>query len=201
MSKIKISPQEHLKHPWRVHALCADFELEDVWRVPAELAAQHSLHLFMDQFKKTEGQLVKKGAAGLLFKLRLALGKLFGWDAQPNPNREGSIRLRYAQQNGLTVLQLPNPGTGSFVPVYQLENEFLSEIENETVHATLHFGRVPLRENVWGIQMAVHVKPRGWFGKGYMLLIKPFRLWIVYPAMMRSASTMWKRYLVSQSQG
>jgi Protein of unknown function (DUF2867) len=200
VSSIKISPQQHLKHPWQVHALCADFELEDVWRVPVELGAQHSLQIFMDQFKKTEAQLLKKGAAGWLFKLRLALGKLFGWDAHPDPNREGSIRLRYAQQQGLTVLQLPHPGSGSFVPVYQLENEFLSEIENDTVHATLHFGRVPLRENVWGIQMAVQVKPKGWFGKGYMLLIKPFRLWVVYPAMMRSASKMWKQFLASQSQ-
>jgi hypothetical protein len=197
---IKISPEQHLKHPWRVHALCTDFELEDAWRVPVELGAQHSLQMFMDQFKKTEAQLVKKGAAGLLFKLRLALGKLFGWDAHPDPNREGSIRLRYAQQQGLTVLQLPHPGNDSFVPVYQLENEVLSEIENETVHAALHFGRVLIRENVWGIQMAVLVKPKGWFGKAYMLLIKPFRLWIVYPTMMHAASKMWKKFLVSQAR-
>ena len=201
MSIIKISPKQHLEHPWQVHALCADFELEDVWRVPVELGAQHSLQMFMNQFKQTEAQLVKKGPAGLLFKLRLALGKLFGWDAHPDPNRQGSIRLRYAQQQGLTISQLPQPGTGSFVPVYQLENEVLSEIENETVHATLHFGRVPLRENVWGIQMAVHVKPKGLFGKGYMLLIKPFRLWIVYPSLMREASKMWKHFLVQDSKG
>lgn len=197
MPTFKISPQEHLKHPWQVHVLCPDFELEDVWHVPVELDAHHSLQMFMDQFKKTEAQLLEKGAAGLLFKLRLALGKLFGWDSQPDPNRYGSIRLRYAHQQGLTVLQLPHPGNGSFVPVYQLESEVLSEIENETVHATLHFGRVPIRENVWGIQMAVLVKPKGWFGKGYMQLIKPFRLWIVYPTMMRSASKMWKQFLVS----
>jgi Protein of unknown function (DUF2867) len=200
VSTIKISPGQHLKHQWQVHALCADFDLEDVWCVPVELGAQHSLQMFMDQFKKAEGELVKKGAAGLLFKLRLALGKLFGWDAQPDPNRPGSIRLRYAQQQGLTVLQLPHPGIGSFVPVYQLENEVLSEIENDTVHATLHFGRVPLRENVWGIQMAVHVKPKGRFGKGYMLLIKPFRLWIVYPSLMRTAAKMWTQFLASQSK-
>jgi hypothetical protein len=175
---IKINPEQHLKHPWQVHALCADFELEDVWRVPVELGEQHSLQMFMDQFKKAEAQLVMRGAAGLLFKLRLTVGKLFGWDVHPNPNRSVSIRLRYAQQQGLTVLQLPHPGISSFVPVYQLENEVLSEIENETVHATLHFGRVPIRENVWGIQMAVHVKPKGRFGKRYMLLIKPFRLWM-----------------------
>lgn len=198
MSTIKISRQQHFKHPWQVHALCADFELEDVWLIPVELREQHSLEMFMSQFKKAETKLLKKGAAGLLFQLRLALGKLFGWDAQPDPHRKGSIRLRYAQQKGLTVLQLPPPGNEMFAPVYQLENEVLSEIENDTVHATLHLGRVPLRENVWGIQMAVLVKPKGWFGKAYMLFIKPFRLWIVYPAMMRAAAKMWKKFLSSR---
>jgi hypothetical protein len=200
VSTIKVSPQQHFKHPWQVHALCADFELEDVWLIPVELSAQHSLEMFISQFKKAETKLLKKGTAGLLFKLRLALGKLLGWDAQPDPNREGSIRLLYARQKGLTVSQLPHPGNEMFVPVFQLENEVLSEIENDTVHATLHFGRVPIRENVWGIQMAVLVKPKGWFGKAYMLFIKPFRLWIVYPAMMRAASKMWKQFLASQSQ-
>jgi hypothetical protein len=199
MSKIKISPQQHLKHPWQVHALCADFEVEDVWLVPVELGKQHTLQMFLDQFKKAQAELAKQGAASLLVKLRLALGKLFSWDAHPDPNWKGSIRFRYAQQNGLTVSQLPDPGNGSFVPVYDLENEVLSEIENETVHATLHFGRVPIRENTWGVQMAVLVKPKGWFGKGYMLLIKPFRLWIVYPALMRSASKTWKQFLASLS--
>jgi hypothetical protein len=54
--------------------------------------------------------------------------------------------------------------------------------------------------NVWGIQMAVYVTPKGWFGKAYMLLIKPFRLWIVYPAMMSAASTRWKLFLASHPQ-
>jgi hypothetical protein len=41
--------------------------------------------------------------------------------------------------------------------------------------------------------MAVYVKPRGLFGKGYMALIKPFRYWIVYPALMRAIERMWTR--------
>ena len=42
-------------------------------------------------------------------------------------------------------------------------------------------------------QMAVYVKPRGAFGRGYMALIKPFRYWIVYPALMRQTERMWNR--------
>jgi hypothetical protein len=40
--------------------------------------------------------------------------------------------------------------------------------------------------------MAVYVKPRGVLGKGYMLLIKPFRYLIVYPALMREFERAWK---------
>jgi hypothetical protein len=39
--------------------------------------------------------------------------------------------------------------------------------------------------------MAVYVKPRGPLGKGYMALIKPFRHWIVYPALMRQFERVW----------
>jgi hypothetical protein len=33
-------------------------------------------------------------------------------------------------------------------------------------------------------QMAVYVMPRGRLGDGYMALIKPFRYWVVYPALL-----------------
>ncbi len=42
-------------------------------------------------------------------------------------------------------------------------------------------------------QMAVYVKPRGRFGRAYMELIKPFRYWIVYPALMRQLERTWQR--------
>jgi Protein of unknown function (DUF2867) len=41
--------------------------------------------------------------------------------------------------------------------------------------------------------MAVYVKPRGLFGKGYMAFIKPFRYLVVYPALMRHIERAWKR--------
>jgi hypothetical protein len=41
--------------------------------------------------------------------------------------------------------------------------------------------------------MAVYVKPRGLFGRGYMALIKPFRYLIVYPALTRQLGRAWDR--------
>jgi len=192
---IKIDAKEHLAHSLRVHELLKDFELEDVWRLPVTLTSQHSLQLFLDQLQKSRDKSLP-GAAGLLFKFRLWLGKVFSLDEKQLRHEliPGTIRHRYAVQEGLTFEQLPNPGAGDFIRVYLLENEFLAEIENKTVQAALHLSRVPRGDN-WGIHMAVYVKPKGLFGRLYMLLIKPFRLWVVYPTMFKSAREKWEEYL------
>jgi len=196
--KTKIDEQEHLTQPLRVHTLLSDFELEDVWRIPVNLASTHSLQLFMDQFAKANDQLRHCGMAGLLFRIRSFIGRLFKWDEKLLQDHliPGSIRFRYARQENLSYHDLPHPGSGVFNPVYKLENELLSEIENKTVHAALHLSRVPDRDT-WTIHMAVYVKPKGRFGKGYMQFIKPFRVWIVYPSLMNAARTHWEAYLKS----
>ena len=145
LPKTKISDQEHLIQPLRVHSLLPDFELEDVWRLPVTLTSANSLQLFMDQFSDSNTRVVNTGITGLLFRLRLFLGRLFKWDENLKQDHliPGSIRARYSQQENLKYDDLPDPGSGNFIPVYKLENEFLSEIENKTVHAALHFNRVP----------------------------------------------------------
>jgi Protein of unknown function (DUF2867) len=198
--KSKIDSREHLTQPLRVHSLLPDFELEDVWRVPVTLTSNQTLQLLMDQFSKSNSITTKTGITGLLFKFRLFLGRLFKWDEKSGQDYRlpGSIRSRYAQQESIAYEDLLPPGSGSFIPVYKLENEFLSEIENKTVHGALHFSRVPSGQDTWNIHMAVYVKPKGLFGKFYMLLIKPFRLWIVYPALMSAARKNWEGYLKSE---
>ncbi len=101
----------------------------------------------------------------------------------------------YAKHEGISLDQLPTPGDGSFIPVYELENEYLSEIENKTVEAAIHFSKVPLEPGIWTIHMAIYVKPKGLFGRLYMILIKPFRVWVVYPAIMKAARKRWNEYL------
>jgi len=155
----------------------------------------------MDQFTNSNTRVVNTGLTGLLFRMRLFIGRLLRWDEKQDHFTPGSIRFRYAQQENLTVDDLPHPGSGSFIPVFKLENEFLSEIENSTVQAALHLSRVPSGENTWAIHMAVYVKPKGWFGQSYMMLIKPFRLWIVYPALMNAARKNWEAYLKTTVPG
>src|ERR671916_699821 len=78
-----------------------------------------------------------------------------------------------------------------FVPLYRTDVEFAEEMSNRTVHAVGHLAWVDQGEGRYQGQMAVYVKPRGLLGKGYMALIKPFRYWVVYPALMRQIEREW----------
>ena len=113
--------------------------------------------------------------------------------------RKGSIRERYATLKNLTVDQLLDPGTRDFIPVYDLKNESLVEIENDTVKAALHLSRVPLNNSMYTVHMTVYVIPKGLFGIIYMAIIKPFRLWIVYPAIMQFMQKQWQAYKANQN--
>jgi len=88
--------------------------------------------------------------------------------------------------NGVHFDHLP------FVPLYRTENEFAAEISNRTVHGVAHVAWVDRGNGLYQPQMAVYVKPRGRSGQAYMAFIKPFRYWIVYPALERQAERMWR---------
>jgi hypothetical protein len=78
-----------------------------------------------------------------------------------------------------------------FVPLYRTDVEFAAEVSNRTVHGVMHLAWVDQGKGRYQGQMAVYVKPRGPLGKAYMALIKPFRYWVVYPALMRQAERVW----------
>lgn len=82
-------------------------------------------------------------------------------------------------------------GSLPFVPLYRTDVEFAAEMSNPTVHGVMHLAWVAQGGARYQAQMAVYVKPRGLSGKAYMALIKPFRYWIVYPALMRQTERMW----------
>jgi hypothetical protein len=201
---MRLPPEEHLAHDWRVTALAADFELLDVWRYPIEIEASIPLASFIEFMKFQQAALVESsGAAGMLFRLRGVLGKLFRWDdddegapseARPIPGcTETTVCARLEADERSAVPG--EPQSGGFSPVYLFENESLLEISNATVHALMHLGRVAISESHWSPQMAVYVKTRGALGRGYMRLIGPFRHLIVYPAMMRAAARGWPTWL------
>jgi len=65
-----------------------------------------------------------------------------------------------------------------------------AEIRNATVHAFLC---TALREGPSGYRLywAVYVKPTSWLTPLYMMLIEPFRRFIVYPAMLGRVRSAW----------
>jgi uncharacterized protein DUF2867 len=83
-------------------------------------------------------------------------------------------------------------GSLPFVPLYRTDTEFAAELSNRTVHAAMHLAWVDEGGDRYRGEMAVYVKPRGAFGKGYMALIKPFRHWIVYPALLKQTERAWR---------
>ncbi len=192
---MKITNQDHLQHHWRVHPLLPDFEIEDVWKFPVRLEEHHTLDEFREQFKQVMDGLTQNGLVAFLFKLRFFIGGIFGWDKEEErvhfkPN---SIRERYAKAEGLSFSQMPAPGKEEFCPVYALDKEALMEIENATVHAAMHLGKVP-EAGDYTVQMTVYVKPKGLLGTAYLAVIKPFRLFIVYPTMLRIMAKQWEKY-------
>ncbi len=204
---MRIDKEQHSRHPWKVHGLAADFELEDLWQFPISASPErgHSLSIFREKvFLRVFEDLGKRGLAGWLFRLRGAMGRLFGWDRPGKSGPTGfwereSVRARYLRMHGngggnSAQAVKDAEGEPSFRAVYELEDEYLTEISNQTVHALLHLGWVPLASGKHGVQMAVYVKKRGLLGRVYMKLIKPFRLWIVYPTMMRLVGREWRRF-------
>lgn len=194
---MRIDSKEHLKNPWKSHMLMTDFEIEDVWQLPITLKPEHTIADVQEQFSKAMAKIESKGIAGWLFQFRLFLGRLFHWDEKEKQTLllPGSIRERYAMAASLSNEQLPDPGDGNFVPVYNLTEESLAEIENTTVHTAIHLGKVATELDEYTVQMTIYVKPKVTFGQVYMWLIKPFRLLIVYPTLLRTIKRQWQSYL------
>jgi hypothetical protein len=84
------------------------------------------------------------------------------------------------------------PGThdGPFRLVYQFPNESLSEIRNATVQGYVCVALTPI-DTGYRLYWAVYVRPVSWITTPYLLLIEPFRRFILYPAMLRRIRRAW----------
>jgi hypothetical protein len=193
--------------PWRIREIVPDFTLEDVWALPVEGSADEFSTL-LEVGGSLDPAHADSGATRFLWQLRDRLGDWFGL---------GRIRVPAGGDPGAAGGKLPIPGTtetslagrvpadlrataadldfGSlpFTPLYRTDVEAAAEVSNQTVHGVMHLAWVDQGDGRYQGQMAVYVKPRGRFGRGYMALIKPFRYWIVYPALMQQFERAWNR--------
>lgn len=202
----RIPNAEHEAQPWRIHEIVSDFTLEDVWALPARGGAGDFAE-FLAVTTSMDPAHSDNAPTRFLWKLRDRLGAWFGLGRITAPPDEasgagGGLRIPGTEETSVAG-RLPDDlrgtaagvdfGSVPFVPLYLTDTEAAAEISNQTVHGVAHLAWVERGDGHYQGQMAVYVKPRGTFGRGYMALIKPFRYWIVYPALMRQFERTWDR--------
>lgn len=204
-------PKEiHYSYPWKVHEIAKDFELLDVWDFPilADKTQNQDFSLFLQVMQQPSKPSVrsyfsiKSLIARFLVILRVFLGEAFGLDKNVNtlpiPGcKETSLKNRLSEQDIKRSLAeaVGEEDQEKFIwrTVYLYENEMLTELSNETVHALMHFGWVHKSENYCTAQLAVYAKPRGTTGEFYMKLIMPFRHAIIYPVLLEEVKNRWEK--------
>jgi hypothetical protein len=202
---MRLPNEAHESRPWRIREIVPDFILEDAWALPVHGGAE-DFQALLDIMASSDPANAESLPTRVLWRVRDRLGSWFGLGGISDPIDSGS--------DGAAA-KLPIPGTNEtsladrlpddlrntaadlhfralpFVPLYRTDVEFAAEISNRTVHGVMHLAWVDQGEGRYQGQMAVYVKPRGPFGKGYMALIRPFRHWVVYPALLRQIERSW----------
>ncbi|HZV73159.1 MAG TPA: DUF2867 domain-containing protein [Conexibacter sp.] len=199
---MKLPNAEHERRPWRIHDIVPDFTLEDVWALPVQGGPQ-DFRALLELAGSFDPSQAESGPTRFLWNLRDRLGVWLDLGEISTPvdgvepgglpipgTTETSLRDRVPldlrdSASDLAFRSLP------FIPLYRTDREAAAEISNKTVHGVAHLAWVDLGEGRYEGRMAVYVKPRGAFGRAYMALIKPFRYWVVYPALMRQMERAW----------
>lgn len=198
MAQHRIRLEDHLSQPWLVHDLLADLSVEDVWEFPVRLRPGDSLADFRREMTVAVRNMNPLDPAALLFRIRYTIGKLFRWDRVQGTPWRRRLYDRFVAAHP----ELPATDAVAEVEaatVYETPDEYLGEIENRTVLAGLHLSRISVGDGAYGVRLAVYVKPKGRGGRLYMSLIKPFRLWVVYPAIMKAVASRWRQYVATTS--
>jgi hypothetical protein len=205
MTGRRIPNATHESRPWRIREIVADFKLEDVWALPVQGDAE-DFQALLELMAAADPADAESAPTRFLWQLRDRLGSLgnLGRISAPADDDRDAVASRPpipgTSETSLAG-RLPDDlrdtaadvdfGSLPFIPLYRTDVEFAAEISNRTMHGVMHLAWADQGEGRYQAQMAVYVKPNGWFGEAYMALIKPFRYLIVYPALMRQTERMW----------
>jgi Protein of unknown function (DUF2867) len=185
----RIPPREFERLPLRVHQLLAGVPLHDVWAV--DLPRTRS-GITLDEFLRATGgrPFRPSKVVRALLTVRFFVGRLLGWDREA----DGLVAETFASR--LTAADLSQTLTPAgtrerpFRTVYRFKNEQLLELINRTAHAAALSALVETG-NAYRLYFAVYVRRVGRLTPLYMALIDPFRRFIVYPSLLRSARSTW----------
>lgn len=191
----------HESGPWRIHEIVPDFTLEDVWGLPVDGDADDFPKL-LDLAMSLDPANAESLLARALWRIRDRLGAWFDLGRISEPDAgEPRLPIPGTEQTSLAE-RLPDDlrsspwdtdfGSLPFTPLYRTATEAAAEISNRTVFGVMHLAWAAQGDGRYQGQMAVYVKPRGAFGRAYMAFIRPFRHWIVYPALTRQVERRWK---------
>ena len=187
----QISTHEFERLPLRVHDFLAGVPLHDVWAI--DLPRPRS-GITLDAFLRAAGgRLLRPSpAVRTLLSIRFFVGRLLGWDHEP----DATVRETFATRltTGDLSRSRARAGTreGLFRIVYRFENEQLLEVTNRTAHAAALSALVET-EHAYRFYFGVYVRSVSRLTPVYMALIDPFRKVIVYPSLLRSVRTTWNQ--------
>ncbi|HEX3978364.1 MAG TPA: DUF2867 domain-containing protein [Solirubrobacteraceae bacterium] len=190
---MRLPTTAHTSHPWRIHEIAHDFEVEDVWALPTP-GGPGDFPLLMDMATSTDPERGSSRIGRALFALRWKVGEWLGWDDEGSAAgaRVATLRDRLPADLRDSPSAPALGGSLPFSPLYLAENEWAAEIANRTMHGVMHVGWVPDGAGGYRGQMAVLVKPNGLLGHAYMAAILPFRHFIVYPRMLDEIGRRWR---------
>jgi hypothetical protein len=214
---MRLSLSEHQSRPWRIREIAPDFVVEDVWALPVRGGAG-DFPALLEMMSSFDPANARSFPTRVLWRVRDRLGSLLdlgrisvpvAGDPDRGADRGGALPIPGTNETSL-IGRLPDDlrdtvalrfGSLPFKPLYRTDDEFAAELSNQTVHAVMHLAWADLGEGRYQGQMAVYVKPRGRLGEAYMALIKPFRYWIVYPALLRQVEAAWNARVAEGATG
>lgn len=198
---MRIDPKAFQNLDLEVHNVLHDVPLQDVSFLDLPDAGDRTVSDIRSIVLSSDIMAVNP-AVRFLTTLRTGLGQLFGWDTddhQIDHHAEESYVNRLSPE--IKERSLLPPGTSDLQANWQLlyliDQEWVVEIRNATVHAWLAFVLIKTSEG-HRFYWAIYVKPVSRFTPLYMGMIEPFRRFIVYPAILNRVRAVWaERYLIS----
>ncbi|MFL5486962.1 MAG: DUF2867 domain-containing protein [Gemmatimonadaceae bacterium] len=183
---MRASPAEYLTLPLRAHELMRDVPLYDVSTV--DLPGGGAGRTIAD-VRAIEASAKPSRVANALYEIRCFLGRVFSWDdVQMRP--EDSLASRLTERDRRDSEVAPGTADGSFRVLYQFPREALSEIRNATVQGYVCLALSPTASG-YRLFFAVYVRRVSWVSRPYLIMIEPFRRFLLYPAMFRRIRRAW----------